>query len=284
MSMNIYHPNFASAINNTRAHLFNYGNKVTSYTWQGIKRQEDMWELLEWSFQCPMNVSIEDAAEMIKPNLPWADLQFYERAGGSPLNPGESYKEWPMYKNNRGNDKFRKEEIFDHTYMERIWPKEAGNQERYMKAAHGEAIERSFASFEIGKVNKGIRFEYGDLNDVIGLLRREPTTRQAYLPIWFPEDTGNNHNGRVPCTLGYLFYIRNNYLHCTYYIRACDYFRHFRDDVYLSYRLAVHICCELNNPQIEQPLAGLKLGNLTMHIASLHVFYKELKLLRDELQ
>ena len=29
--------------------------------------------------------------------------------------------------------------------------------------------------------------------DVIDLLEREPFTRQAYLPIWFPEDTGAFH-------------------------------------------------------------------------------------------
>jgi hypothetical protein len=60
---------------------------------------------------------------------------------------------------------------------------------------------------------------------------REPFTRQAFLPIWYPEDTGSVHGERVPCTIGYHFIRRGDWVHVVYYIRSCDFFRHFRDDI-----------------------------------------------------
>ncbi len=36
--------------------------------------------------------------------------------------------------------------------------------------------------------NRGIRYRYADLHDVIDTLNKDPLTRQAYIPIWFPED------------------------------------------------------------------------------------------------
>jgi hypothetical protein len=68
--------------------------------------------------------------------------------------------------------------------MERYWPK-------YINWAQDE--EPQDAMF-------GIRYNYGDLNDVVDLLARSPATRQAVLPVWFPEDTGAVHGERVPCS------------------------------------------------------------------------------------
>lgn len=86
----------------------------------------------------------------------------------------------------------------------------------------------------------GIHFRYGDYGDVLDLLAEDPYTRQAYLPIFFPEDTGAVHRGRIPCSLGYHFLLRGNKLHCWYEIRSCDAVRHFRDDLYLASRLVAH--------------------------------------------
>ena len=64
--------------------------------------------------------------------------------------------------------------------------------------------------------------DYGDLDDVVTLLTNDPLTRQAFLPMWFPEDTGVVHGTRVPCSLGYHFMQRDGRLSITYYIRSCD--------------------------------------------------------------
>ena len=123
---------------------------------------------------------------------------------------------------------------------------------------------------------RGIRFTYGDLQDVVELLQMSPLTRQAYLPVWFPEDTGAHHGERVPCTLGYHFIIRGGALHIIYYIRSCDFLRHFRDDVYMAARLALWVYDRVG--------AALKMGNLTMHITSLHVFEADMPVLRSRLE
>jgi thymidylate synthase len=116
---------------------------------------------------------------------------------------------------------------------------------------------------------RGIKYEYGDLSDVVALLSSDPYTRQAYLPIWFPEDTGGGSK-RAPCTLGYHFIMRENKLDITYYIRSCDMLRHFRDDIYLTHRLALWVItqCMARNPKWKE----VEPGTFNMHITSLHIF------------
>ena len=226
------------------------GKELHAPRWQGIEAPAPMLEVLGISFRCPIEHNTSDWVEACRPNLPWADEHFEERVSGVPSNPGESYKNWPFYPKNERDEKIRPQQKFTHTYQERIWPKKAGDYE--------DTPWRPI---------RGIRYEYGDLIDVVALLQREPHTRQAFLPIWFPEDTGAVHGGRVPCTLGYLFMLRHQHLHCTYYIRSCDYFRHFRDDVYLAGRLVQWIAESLDK--------DIRPGLLDMHIGSLHCWLNE---------
>ena len=186
----------------------------------------------------------------IKADQPWSEIHFRERVSGEPSNPGESYKVWPYNNFKDDNDPYIKGKKFSHTYMERFWPK------------HANQLPVGSPTSDIYRDNKGIRYNLGDINDVIQQLRDNPLTRQAYLPIFFPEDTGAVHGERVPCTLGYLFEIWNGVLDITYYIRSCDIFRHFRNDVYLTMRLAQHVAYSTNTT----------VGNMSMHIANLHLF------------
>jgi thymidylate synthase len=110
--------------------------------------------------------------------------------------------------------------------------------------------------------NYGVRYEFGDLQDVVNLLNKSLHTRQAFLPIWFPEDTGVVHGERVPCTLGYHFLVREDLLNIVYYIRSCDFLRHFPDDVYMACRLAQWVADKL----------PVDVGSMVMHISSLHIF------------
>jgi thymidylate synthase len=198
-------------------------------------------------------------------NFPWAEDHFQERVGGLPLNPPPSEKWWPFNQQGNAAHKFQKDgedAKFSHTYPERFWPKYAGDQEAYQRLTE--------------QTNRGIRYELGDLWDLVELLRRAPGTRQAYLPVWFPEDTGTVHGGRVPCTLGYHFLIRGERLHCWYYMRSCDLMRHFPDDVYMAGRLMQWICHHLAD------LGDVMPGVLTMDISSLHTFeHDDYALTRD---
>lgn len=195
---------------------------------------------------------VQDYRDLIKPNLPFADLAFEERVSGIPMNPGEAWKSWPWA---QSANRHRSNEVFEHTYQERYWPK--------------------------GDNRVGIRFHYGDLDDMVKQLAHDPLTRQAYLPVFFPEDTG--YTGRKPCTLGYLFLMRNNMLDITYYIRSCDLYRHFRDDIYMTIRLLLWVlnkCRELNPDVWRQVMPGC----FRMDIGSLHVFVNDFRVLFKEIQ
>ena len=127
----------------------------------------------------------------------------------------------------------------------------------------------------------GIRYNYGDFGDVIDLLQREPYTRQAFLPMWFPEDTGSVHGERVPCTIGYHFMRRGDYLHIVYYIRSCDYLRHFRDDIYMACRKLMWVLDELKTRDPKR-WSNVVPGYYAMHITSLHCFNKEKEVLKQK--
>lgn len=241
-----------------------YGVVRESKKWQGIEKGFSMYEINNFTLEALIPSNINVLQFQCQPNLPWADDHFAERVGGKPLNPGNEYKNWPFYP--RGNDSQIRNEVFTHSYMERFWPKHA-NRDRE----------------DGGAWNFGIRYHYGDLEDVIDLLQREPDTRQAYLPIWFPEDTGVNHGGRVPCTLGYLFNMRDGQLHITYYIRSCDFIRHFQDDIYMACKLVYWILYKLqfNTKAInDNSWNNITPGTITMHIANLHVFATEASLIK----
>lgn len=257
--MKIY-PNFSTVITTARQRLIDVGKWVKGDQWQSVdvsnKPEMVTREVLNFSFQVAvMSEGLADLRKDIRPNIPWADDHFQERVGGKPLNPGEQWKLWPWGLSANG---FRDKAsgMFSHTYMERIWPKKA-NMEKSSVFSH-----------------RGIRYVYGDLNDIVNHLEKHPLSRQAYLPIWFPEDTGVHHGERVPCTLGYHFIQRDGYLHTIYYIRSCDVVRHFQDDIYLAVRLKLWLLDQLRerDPTWKSVLPGF----FTMHITSLHAFKNDM--------
>jgi len=252
------YPNFTTAIREVQRKLLNIGRVVELEKWQSINVKDTprgkMFEALHIYFQ--VHIPEESRwVEDIKPNVEWAYEHYKERVSGLPLNPPPSHKIWPYAQ--KDNAEFGGDTQFSHTYPERIWPKYAGNSK----------IPR-----------KGIRYEYGDLNDVINLLKKDPLTRQAFLPIWMAEDTGAAHGERVPCTIGYHFIRRHGFLHVTYWIRSCDFLRHFRDDVYLALMLAQFILDALRDS--DKNWQDVKLGIYTMHIVNLHIFEPEIHLLK----
>lgn len=238
---------------------------VKNNLWQGVDVSDkpDMmtYELEDIVFSIPLPTeNLGYYRVQIGPNLPWADAHFKrERVSGEPINPGESWKIWPWSHN---ADKFRDERgQYNHSYAERYWPKFAGITPGGKTL--GILLEHSTPI-------SGIRYPYGDLMDVIRLLVKNPETRNAYLPVWFPEDTGVVHGGRTPCSLGYLFRMRNNQLSIHYDIRSCDFKRHFLDDVYLSVRLVLWVLLECR--KLDPRWDKVEPGKFTMHIGSLHVF------------
>lgn len=106
------------------------------------------------------------------------------------------------------------------------------------------------------------------LKAVIATLKADFGTRQAYLPIFWPEDCHKTHGkNRVPCSLSYQFMIRNGKLDIIYSMRSCDILRFFVSDVYLTIKLQRYVAKEL----------GIAPGYAYYSFASLHAYKREIK-------
>jgi hypothetical protein len=131
---------------------------------------------------------------------------------------------------------------------------------------------------------------------LVTLFLKDPMTRQGWIPLFFPEDTGWGDGGRKPCTLGYQFIVRDDLgqgprLHIYYPLRSCDYVRHMRDDIYLAIRLALWLLEQLReaeqkqNPQLKHfGWDKVVLGTYTMHATSLHVFANDMVLIQERVE
>lgn len=253
--------------------------------WQAMevahRPEAEMREMLHVNLDMKLYVrhenDLDTYAHMIEPNLPWADDHFEERVCGAPVNPGIEWANWPWGVN--AEKSLGVDGMFNHNYMERYWPRTAGVVAAPTKTA--KEFRYALAYTPTFTARRGIRHEYGDLESLVRDLANEPDTRQAYLPIWFPEDTGDSHKGRKPCTLGYHFIMRNGRLDVVYYLRSCDFAHHFRDDVYLTIRLLLWILerCRQINPLIWN---GVQPGRMVMQITSLHMFINDFKRLYPE--
>lgn len=226
--------NLKEGIYNLRKELYENGKEVKTMMWQGIENPPEFLEILHANIIMDMEQTIEGAVEMCDPWLPWADDHFQERIGGEPLNPPPSHRYWLK----DTEEFFSDNEKFSHSYPERFWSK---------------------------GLHRGIRFEIGDYNTLLEVIKKDPQTRQAYLPIYFPEDLGASAIGeRIPCTLGYQVIIRDNELNIFYPMRSCDVLRHLHNDIYFANLLAIDIK--------EKCGLDVKIGKLHFVATSLHCF------------
>lgn len=263
--------NFEQVLHKINRDMEKEGQLVHTERWQAMDisqmREAQMVELLHYSFQVDLfHWNLPLYQDEIKPNLPWADDHFQERVCGLPINPGTEWKNWPWA--GHAEKSLDERGMFNHNYMERYWPKLAKEL-----SVPTETPEEFRGSPQVDFM-EGRQRHYGDLDGVVKLLAHEPGTRQAYLPVWFPEDTGVDNTGRKPCTLGYHFIMRNGELDVTYYIRSCDLYRHLRDDIYLTIRLLLWVwdrCQELN----PEGWSHVVPGRFIMHITSLHMFVND---------
>ena len=239
-----------SAIRKAHYKLDDQGYVVRSKKWQAIDSPDALLEISNIWLEMDMPETKDELAFLTKADLPWAENHFQERIKGEPANPGFEYKNWPYYKPEQHNDQFRAEGegLFSHTYMERFWP------------------DKNISG--TGKMG----YHFGDFNDLLDRLKDDPNTRQAFFAIWHPQDQ-NNDGVRLPCTIGYHFMVRQGKINVTYLIRSCDIFRHFRNDIYMTVRLAQYVRQELN--------PFLKMGTMYMWVGSLHCFNVEKPTIQD---
>jgi len=112
------------------------------------------------------------------------------------------------------------------------------------------------------------------LDNIISLLRRDPGTRQAILPIWRTSpDNPRVVQGtrRVPCSMYYQFFIRDRFegtvLDMHYVMRSCDLYTHFPFDVVFACKLGLYVGKRL----------GIAPGRLVHTVGSLHTYYSDLE-------
>lgn len=126
-------------------------------------------------------------------------------------------------------------------------------------------------------LNKDGKFDYSysdrfasnnQVLQVIKALKNDPMSRQAYISIWNVEDTSylGTAISRVPCSLGYLFQYRQGKLNLEYNMRSCDFNTHFKNDVFEALMLLAYV----------SNLTGLPAGDFIHHIASFHVYKKDI--------
>lgn len=151
----------------------------------------------------------------------------------------------------------------------------------------GEAWELRKDIWEQFLVNGYFDYTYSErftdaLNELINLLKIDPDTRRAVLPVF----NGSNYNDtnyyhdfvRIPCSMYYDFLVRENeigekQLNICYHQRSSDFITHFGNDVYLAYKLMQYIADNI----------GVKPGYLIHTIDSLHVYRKDWQKLKNSI-
>lgn len=151
----------------------------------------------------------------------------------------------------------------------------------------GEAWELRKDIWEQFLVNGYFDYTYSErftdaLNELINLLKIDPDTRRAVLPVF----NGSNYNDtnyyrdfvRIPCSMYYDFLVRENeigekQLNICYHQRSSDFITHFGNDVYLAYRLMQYVASQI----------GVKSGYLIHTIDSLHVYRKDWQKLKNSI-
>jgi len=98
---------------------------------------------------------------------------------------------------------------------------------------------------------------------IIRALKEKQTTRQAFMAVWDPnEDVDNIERRRVPCSIGYQFFIRDNQLHMIYLMRSLEVSKCLGNDIYTSSRILEYVADKV----------GVDNGYLQFFASSLHLF------------
>jgi thymidylate synthase len=99
-------------------------------------------------------------------------------------------------------------------------------------------------------------------------LKKDLYTRRAFLPVFDRQmDNQSDFNCRIPCSLGYWFYFRQDKLNITYLQRSADFSEHFNYDIWMANTLNSYIAYQLN----------VTPGSFSHWVGSLHIFERDVK-------
>jgi thymidylate synthase len=129
-------------------------------------------------------------------------------------------------------------------------------------------IAPTFANFTDGGTFHGA---YGprtwmQFHNTVRLLRREPNTRQAVVQIWDPQYDQAPGKKDYPCTLGFVFAIRDAELHMSTHMRSNDLWWGWSYDAFQFMQLQ----CTVAN------VLGLRPGPYVHYVNSLHLYERDM--------
>jgi thymidylate synthase len=227
--MRIY-KNCKQALNEIKRNLYEMGVYVHADSMQNkiVKGNKD-FSTKELQNEVFTILDTSDKDEMVGKDLEWCKAEFSERISRKDCNPGSA---WLLRKSTW--EPFMKDGIHDYTYA------------AMMKH---------------------------QIDPIIEELKKNPDSRQCVIELHGPEDYKNmGGKKRIPCSLEYVFQIRNDALgipklNIIYTMRSCDYYSHFRNDIWLACELRDYIAKEVS----------VEPGYLCMHITSLHMYRKNIE-------
>jgi thymidylate synthase len=101
------------------------------------------------------------------------------------------------------------------------------------------------------------------LPQIVELLRRDPTSRQALLSIWQGDDL--TRKGDKPCTVVLQFLIRNGALECHVFMRS--------QDVWLGLGLDAFVFTQVQHTIANE--LGFEAGKFVHHVGSFHAYERD---------
>lgn len=218
-------------------------NKPKTYQNKDISQDENMITKEEICKQyCLTDLPDPEFLFIYTKTAKWAEAEFAERISGEQLNPGNA---WELNKGMWEEFLVKTEQgmKFDYTYSERL----------NRKNVHGTVLD-----------------------DVVELLKDDPDTRKAIIPIFTGSDTEHYcGDARIPCSMYYDLLIRDcgmgKQLNLVYHQRSSDFIGHFGDDVYLAWCMMKYIAKRV----------GVKPGFLFHTIDSLHCYKRDWHFLKS---
>lgn len=152
----------------------------------------------------------------------------------------------------------------DAEFMERIDPNYVNPGEAWKQRPH---LWKQFLNID-GQFDYSYNRRIGfSLDYVIEELKGNPDSRQAIIAIWDPmkDPAGMGGGFRIPCSIYYQILVRGGKVNIVYNQRSADVVVHFGNDVYLAWRLMLHISQEIK----------MSPGYLFHNIGSLHAYKKD---------
>ena len=230
--MSRIYANCKEAVNEIKRNIYELGIEVFPHSMQNkIVQGNDDFKTKELQNETFTILDTSDKNMIVKiEHLPWCHTEFNERISRIENNPGQAW----MMRKSTWEQFLNKEGKMDYTYSERM---------------------------------------KDQIDLIIKELKNNQDSRQCVIDIHSSEDI--KYMGgvrRIPCSLCYIFQIRKDgngtpTLNITYNMRSCDFYTHFKNDIWLAAELKDYIAKEV----------GVKSGKLTMNIASLHIYQKDIQ-------